>query len=497
MPKEYITSGYLDVKISAKVKRGFTPWKAWRKQWCEIKHIDNVDNGVEIRLKSHSDNGSSNCFVISRNATLCRTESRTKTYSFGIFEADRHHKPLLFLSGASETDSQLWMLSIRRMLSLNSHLPIPGGGFYVSIVDNDHSRIAGLTGLHGTLTINTHEFLISDPCTGDVRTRISWYSLHQFHLAAVTNQDDEQKIVIFHTNKDFRAGAGQFHLFCLQAPHLLNLLVDKGKIPKIYINCFMDSRRMSRSEGDLRDSEDFAVNEGSVSPSYYHRSHSDSDDSGVRVSMASDDSNLVLKCKKAASFISLGLLVATPGGSEIDAESYSDLLLNNEENPADLLETIPFNKKSVLDLRRESGVSVLSGVYEEIPDLPSAKEFENSEPRKSSLHMYEDPVDIILTSLNKLTPPPLPPRHEAMMQSLTVSEEEVEDVRDNIGLVSFSQTTTPKRSKIKKSKLIDLESKYMVRSGKQPENFYVPMNSTKQIVEEENGYMIMKANKSK
>lgn len=153
--------------------------------------------------------------------------------------------------------------------------------------------------------------------------------------------------------------------------------------------------------------------------------------------------------------------------------------------------------RSVLDLRRESGVSVLSGVYEEIPDLPSAKEFENSEPRKSSLHMYEDPVDIILTSLNKLTPPPLPPRHEAMMQSLTVSEEEVEDVRDNIGLVSFSQTTTPKRSKIKKSKLIDLESKYMVRSGKQPENFYVPMNSTKQIVEEENGYMIMKANKSK
>lgn len=59
----------------------------------------------------------------------------------------------------------------------------------------------------------------------------------------------------------------------------------------------MDSRRMSRSEGDLRDSEDFAVNEGPVSPSYYHRSHSDSDDSGVRVSMASDDSNLVLKCK--------------------------------------------------------------------------------------------------------------------------------------------------------------------------------------------------------
>lgn len=54
---------------------------------------------------------------------------------------------------------------------------------------------------------------------------------------------------------------------------------------------------MSRSEGDLRETDDFAVNEGPVSPSYYYRSHSDSDDSGVRVSMASDDSSLVLKCK--------------------------------------------------------------------------------------------------------------------------------------------------------------------------------------------------------
>lgn len=62
--------------------------------------------------------------------------------------------------------------------------------------------------------------------------------------------------------------------------------------------------------------------------------------------------------------------------------------------------------------RRESGISISSGIYEEIPEdvdtLPSKKlvlaEFIN--------HVYENPVDVLsrLTHNGKCIPPPLPPR---------------------------------------------------------------------------------------
>lgn len=71
------------------------------------------------------------------------------------------------------------------------------------------------------------------------------------------------------------------------------------------------------------------------------------------------------------------------------------------------------------DPRRESGVSLMSGVYEEIPDIPPPKEFQNQTPSEwhSVLHTYEDPVDIILSSAKIFTPPPLPPRHETKQRN--------------------------------------------------------------------------------
>lgn len=165
-------------------------------------------------------------------------------------------------------------------------------------MDNDHSRVAGLTGLHGNLSTNAREVTIKDPFTGDTRTTLPWYQLHQFHLAATGSLDDEKKIIVMHTSKEFRSGPGQLHLFCLKAPDLLESLMTRGKIPRIYVNSFMDTRRFSRSDGDLRESENStSIPADSPSSPVYYRSHSGSEDSGVRVSMASDDSTLVVKCK--------------------------------------------------------------------------------------------------------------------------------------------------------------------------------------------------------
>lgn len=141
-----IICGYLDVKISSRSRRGLTPWRvshlffkyrpftsainlfffpnqAWQRQWCEIKRLDGIENGAELKFKSSSDGSVISCVVLPRSSTICRTESRTKHYAFGVFTIGRNQKPLLFLSGVSESDSQEWMSSIRKALSIATYLP--------------------------------------------------------------------------------------------------------------------------------------------------------------------------------------------------------------------------------------------------------------------------------------------------------------------------------------------------------------------------------------
>lgn len=83
---------------------------------------------------------------------------------------------------------------------------------------------------------------------------------------------------------EFVAGPGQLYIYCKQSPTLLNYLVNRGKHPKSSSG-MVSSRRLSRSEGDLCDSLSKDVPDSPVC----FRSNSGSEDSGVRVSMTSDD----------------------------------------------------------------------------------------------------------------------------------------------------------------------------------------------------------------
>lgn len=58
--------------------------------------------------------------------------------------------------------------------------------------------------------------------------------------------------------------------------------------------------------------------------------------------------------------------------------------------------------------RRESGVSLASGIYEEILENPD----EAIISKEAINHVYENPIDVILRekSAKLFTPPPLPPR---------------------------------------------------------------------------------------
>lgn len=85
--------------------------------------MDGIEDGIELKLKSSEDGGVLSCLQVPRSATLCRTDSKTKQFAFGVFNLRKTKKPILFLAGNSESDSQDWMFIIRRMLSIANYIP--------------------------------------------------------------------------------------------------------------------------------------------------------------------------------------------------------------------------------------------------------------------------------------------------------------------------------------------------------------------------------------
>lgn len=98
-----------------------------------------------------------------------------------------------------------------------------------------------------------------------------------------------------------------------------------------------------------------------------------------------------------------GLLSKTPGGSEADDDD-EDISIIDKSHKC----KIP---------RGESGISLASGVYEEIPEtLPDDKKNQNANENVNlyinghMAHVYEDPVELSTAISFKCDPPPLPPR---------------------------------------------------------------------------------------
>ena len=105
----------------------------------------------------------------------------------------------------------------------------------------------------------------------------------------------------------------------------------------------------------------------------------------------------------ASSLISagLGLLFSTPNCSEADAESL------HEYQQVGSLDSDEY-EEDPLPCRRESGVSLASGIYEEIADCEPSSQ-------SSSINHYENPA--MLQWRDSLedkedSPPPLPPRKQ-------------------------------------------------------------------------------------
>ncbi|KAJ8971493.1 hypothetical protein NQ317_013132 [Molorchus minor] len=358
MEPNEIISGYLDVKISSKSRRG--PGK---RQWCELRRLDSIENGVEIKLRSNREDR--------QHFIELNLDRNSMHLAYLIWQALK--QSILFMSGVSESDSQKWISLIRRMLSIATYIP-------VSIVDNNHSRKAGLVGLFGVLSVDSQDIIISHPCTGE--PKISWkrYYFNQFHLQASAHEADSEKLV-----------QANCFFIAMKAQSSLNISL------KLLENSFryIGIKRLSRSEGDICGGfNSYICNTSSPYVSEIIPEVKIQELGFLCLRMI----RILWKSLINLDTVGLSLITKTPGGSE------------TEDSTQDLGKLEDKSKNGVLP-RRESGISLASGIYEEILDDCSVKT-----PRKNainhSFHIYENPNFIIINDIERkyFKPPPLPPR---------------------------------------------------------------------------------------
>ncbi|XKL59409.1 hypothetical protein PGB90_000425 [Kerria lacca] len=427
-------SGYINVKIPLK-ERKFGSWKAWKRQWCVISRSSN--SSVSLRIGSEKGNATYS-IQIPENALLCRTESRNKSYAFGIFSTNKKHKEaFLYVSGESETDTQNWMSNIRCLLkpAISSE-----DEFEISLIDNCHSREAALAGLYGILSVTPSEIIIKDPHTNKIKVTWHWSQISHSYLPLPANAEDVHRVCTIRTSNKFKVGEGELEMFCMRADKLhekLSVCPRFSNIPRIVTQplpptpdmtppptpprsrvntspsatsletppMLLTSRRMSRSENDLQ-------------KFFFQRSlNSLRQNSSQELILLSHEN--VGNIKKTPSFIfaNIGFLISTPGNSE--PGSLNDVHLHDNKHAESYFQHVnkPFQDKIEYEMideedtdqsegvrenseciqKQDTRISVTSGDYEEIIQ---EGEFENE---------YQSLED---------TPPPLPPRKSNQNSSL-------------------------------------------------------------------------------
>lgn len=136
--------------VTPKVKkRPLSMWKLWRKYWCTVVRSGpgieiTLDSGITLGTDFMMSNEKRSCVTIPVNAVVCRVESKSKKFAFAIFPF-KERKPLLYLCANSEIETQKWMADLRQLLRPRKQ-PVLEGSHFVSIIDNAHSRAAGMTG---------------------------------------------------------------------------------------------------------------------------------------------------------------------------------------------------------------------------------------------------------------------------------------------------------------------------------------------------------------
>ncbi|XP_011865156.1 PREDICTED: uncharacterized protein LOC105560556 [Vollenhovia emeryi] len=348
-------SGHVAYRVK---KRTLALSKLWKRSWCSVRKLGE-GSGLQVQFNrkltcrsnalKQSEKDSS--VTIPPGAVVHRICSRTKQFAFGVSPVvDR--KPLLSLSANSETETQRWMTDIRHLLKPRRHC-CAERSYDISMVDNAHSKTAGLTGIYGDLVANEIGIFIRNVHTGEIAETFEWKEFTQFHLMTAGRPEDVKRICVMHTSKEFRCGVGELYVFCLDANKLLRDLVTQGRGPR-------HQHRSSRYNSDLE------------------------------MAAHSEISSLPLQLKSDAVLCTLHTdanCLRTSVGTKAVENIYQP-----EPNPM-------YGGKSHSRDHRESNISITSGIYEEIKD-------DVCSPRPRTLLRGKAPCN------SQADPPALPPRQK-------------------------------------------------------------------------------------
>ncbi|XP_018342488.1 PREDICTED: uncharacterized protein LOC108748701 [Trachymyrmex septentrionalis] len=354
-----------NARIAQRVrKRALALSKIWKRLWCSIRKLGpglglqvQFDQKLSYHDNALKQNEKDSSVVIPPNAIVHRILSRTKQFAFSISSAvDR--KPLLSLSANSETETQRWMANIRHLLKPRRHCCIEKS-YDVSIVDNAHSKAAGLIGLYGDLIANQTGIFIRNVYTGEIAKTFKWTEFTQFHLMTAGRPEDVKRICVIHTSKEFCCGIGELYIFCLDANKLLQDLVTQGRGPK-------HRQKFLYSDGDNLETRKHNEISSLSSPLK----------SDAPLCMLNTDTNCL----------------RTPISTKVVKNMY-----HSEPN-------LMYSEKLHSCNHRKSNTSIASGIYEEIMDNICS-------PKMSfTSNEYKD-TDKISCNL-QIEPPALPPRQK-------------------------------------------------------------------------------------
>lgn len=384
-----LIAGYLDVKLPARSRRRrFGHWKSWRRHWVEARLVPD-DNVVELVVSPARPGPEASARVIrvpgGAGVSVCRTASRSRSHAFVVAtagsEASAEMGGDVFLATRSEADTERWIVVLQAALS-------------------GRRAVVGVAPTSRVLSASSAASAASAALLRGRRLSRSEGDL----LAANLGSIDLIPAGL---------GPGEVRREAANACKTSTLGRSPARTPQRQPFRLLYGRRRA----DTLRAEDI--------PDPNLLSTSPQSTSGSALSL--------LGGKIANGLISagLGLMLSTPGGSEVE-DNDNDVDNDVEEDVGDMTTTMLPGVLAALalDRRRESAVSVASGIYEEIletsagtPTVVIDRVYENAAfVQASNGHdsHYEDPALLFSPRLDAngkalptpsiASPPPLPPR---------------------------------------------------------------------------------------
>ncbi|KAL0869550.1 hypothetical protein ABMA27_005817 [Loxostege sticticalis] len=318
-------SGYLEVKYPFKSNLGLNPFKSWKRQWCILRPSPSCAGGGSLAVYCSEAGAAAGSVELPPGCVVRRAKSRSRPHAFAVFNEGEPRKPRILLAAPTLADAQVWIEKIKDLLNsskLHGTETLLKDSYSVTVLTTELSRKCGMNG-DSLIRLSASGLLVS--CSRKLGSVVEWKHINDARLIS----ESADKTCVVTVDSAHQNGGGKLKFSSPLAPELTTALQQALQQHAPYCGT-----KLSKSEGDLR------------------RAQSDEDTGEVRRSswysgpseVSLDDIDLVMSKEAARARGPLARCAAAPSLAPARDDSMCD---------------------------RRSLVSIASGIYEEIPDLPA------------------------------------------------------------------------------------------------------------------------------